>query len=245
VDGLKPKTDYTAKTHFEKGRLSSSENTQNFRTLAPPPSTAFSGKEVQRLLKNLKRNKSFVFNFEEPLAHEEAYKWETTVTKNLVQYEKYDISYKRRGDIVTGIEYKYDKAKAAKASKLTPRFNSILKGAKKKKGTRAKVIYVNSRMCKLASYDYKTIRNKDAGLPYSRDAFFAYGFFVKKKAVCSGYAQAFSAIMYQLGIPCTDVSSGGHIWNKVKIGNTWYHVDVTWNDCQKNKTKYLLKRTHP
>jgi len=34
-----------------------------------------------------------------------------------------------------------------------------------------------------------------------------------------------------------------HIWNKVKVGKKWLHVDVTWNDCT-HSTKYLLKSSH-
>jgi len=244
VEGLKPNTKYVVKAHFEGGNMSSAEQSAEFKTTARMPSTSYSGREVQRLLKKMKKNKSFVFYFDAPLAHEDVYKWETTVTRRLAQYDKYTVFYKHDDTKVPAIVYTYDKAKAAKANKLAPQINKIIKGAKKKKGVREKVKYVNSKMCKMASYDYDTLRKKDAGLPYSKDAFTAYGVFVRKKAVCAGYAEAFSAIMYQLKIPCREISRDGHRWNQVRIGKTWYHVDVTWNDCSKDKTKYLLKKRH-
>lgn len=50
------------------------------------------------------------------------------------------------------------------------------------------------------------------------------------QAVCEGYSEAFCYFMKVLNIPCLIESSSSHAWNKVKLGDTWYYVDVTWAD---------------
>ena len=66
------------------------------------------------------------------------------------------------------------------------------------------------------------------------DAYGIYGFFVDKKAVCSGYAPATKLLLNRLGIEARIVNgtcnSTGHMWNIVKINSEWYQLDVTQND---------------
>lgn len=54
----------------------------------------------------------------------------------------------------------------------------------------------------------------------------------EKKTVCAGYAQLFSLLCGRAGITCVTVTSPSHAWNKVRMGNVWYNVDSTWNDCR-------------
>lgn len=58
------------------------------------------------------------------------------------------------------------------------------------------------------------------------------GVFLKHKANCQGYALAYGILMQKAGIPVQYVSSDemSHMWNMIKIGKQWYHVDVTWDD---------------
>ena len=58
----------------------------------------------------------------------------------------------------------------------------------------------------------------------------------EKKTVCAGYAQLFSLLCGRAGIECVTVTSPGHAWNKVRMGNIWYNVDATWNDCRGDDT---------
>lgn len=64
------------------------------------------------------------------------------------------------------------------------------------------------------------------------DRYNAYGALVEGKAVCQGYALAYQAILNQLGISCITIGSDDmdHAWNMVKLGENYYHVDVTWDD---------------
>jgi len=59
-----------------------------------------------------------------------------------------------------------------------------------------------------------------------------YGATVTGKAVCQGYALAYTYMMDKLGIPSYVCVSNAlnHAWNIVYVNNNYYHVDVTWDD---------------
>lgn len=66
-----------------------------------------------------------------------------------------------------------------------------------------------------------------------------YGALVQKQVVCEGYAKAFKYILDSLNIECILVCGNAtnssnqtesHMWNYVKLNDTWYGVDVTWDD---------------
>ncbi len=48
--------------------------------------------------------------------------------------------------------------------------------------------------------------------------------------VCAGYAQTFALLCNAVGLDTICVTSNTHEWNQIKVNNTWYHVDATWND---------------
>ncbi len=62
----------------------------------------------------------------------------------------------------------------------------------------------------------------------------ADGAVVYGKALCEGYSKAFMYMAQELGFECVCVvgNSNGdaHMWNMVKLGGVWYHVDVTFDD---------------
>lgn len=61
----------------------------------------------------------------------------------------------------------------------------------------------------------------------------ADGVVVYGKALCEGYSKAFMYFAQSMGYECVCVSgysNGDHMWNMVKVGENWYHVDVTWDD---------------
>lgn len=60
-----------------------------------------------------------------------------------------------------------------------------------------------------------------------------YGALVKGKAQCEGYSKAFSYLCNLAGIEnvlVTGEAYVAHMWNMVKLGGNWYHIDVTWDD---------------
>ncbi len=62
----------------------------------------------------------------------------------------------------------------------------------------------------------------------------AYAALVKNRAVCQGYALLLYKMLNKAGVETRLISgkAGGenHLWNLVKLGGNWYHIDATWND---------------
>ena len=60
----------------------------------------------------------------------------------------------------------------------------------------------------------------------------AYAMLKTGIGVCQAYSLLTRYLLKELGIECECVSCKGlnHEWNIVKIGNSWYHMDVTWDD---------------
>ena len=86
-----------------------------------------------------------------------------------------------------------------------------------------------------------------------------YGALINKECVCEGYARAYKYILDELNILCILVigiatngegNTENHAWNYVKLNNSWYAVDTTWDDPviigggilnKKSKYRYFLK----
>lgn len=82
------------------------------------------------------------------------------------------------------------------------------------------------------AYDWYVANGEDAP---SYNVYTAYGALMEGNAVCQGYALAYNLLLNKVGIKTDYVTStipgrGGHGWSLVKIEDTWYHVDVTWDD---------------
>ena len=58
----------------------------------------------------------------------------------------------------------------------------------------------------------------------------AYGTLINNYAICAGYTDAMSIFLDRFGIVNYRVASTDHIWNLVYLDNTWYHLDLTWDD---------------
>ncbi|MCI7351895.1 MAG: hypothetical protein MSH60_14280 [Ruminococcus sp.] len=63
-----------------------------------------------------------------------------------------------------------------------------------------------------------------------------YGALVEKRTMCQGYAGAFLRLCNLTGIPALSITGSTnepHMWNMVKIDGEWYHIDLTWDDPDK------------
>ncbi|MBR5596036.1 MAG: leucine-rich repeat protein [Lachnospiraceae bacterium] len=58
----------------------------------------------------------------------------------------------------------------------------------------------------------------------------AYSVFRMNRTVCAGYALAFMWLCNATGVDAFAVTSPGHAYNKVKVDDSWYNMDLTWND---------------
>ncbi|MBR6385100.1 MAG: hypothetical protein IKS03_03140 [Ruminococcus sp.] len=92
-----------------------------------------------------------------------------------------------------------------------------------------KILFVHDYIAQNTVYDASIDYETGSGLCYT-----AYGCLVQKKAVCQGYAEAFTYIMNRIGIEsgvCQgDTYAGGHAWNYVKLDGEYYWLDITWDD---------------
>lgn len=99
---------------------------------------------------------------------------------------------------------------------------------------------VYERMAMELDYDSLALeaerrRGKAPGEDLPDDLRSVYGALVQKKAVCAGYARAYTYLMQNLGIESMYVrgdcsGEGRHGWNIIRLEGEYYHVDVTWGD---------------
>ncbi|MCR5467924.1 MAG: InlB B-repeat-containing protein [Lachnospiraceae bacterium] len=68
-----------------------------------------------------------------------------------------------------------------------------------------------------------------------------YSVLVNGKSVCTGYATTFSMLMNYAGIDTINVTSAYHEWNMTCVDNTWYNVDVTFDDPVTTSGKDIIR----
>ena len=108
-----------------------------------------------------------------------------------------------------------------------------LEADKKIDGILADIIlpYMNEHEKVKAVHDYIVLKGKyDTSLQYYSD----YDLLTEGTSVCNGYALLTYNMLNKLNIPVKLVTGTGngalHIWNMVKLGDYWFHLDTTWND---------------
>ncbi len=95
-----------------------------------------------------------------------------------------------------------------------------------------KLLALHDKLIDICRYDYDAANSSDPD-----DIGFAgssYGCLVEHKAICEGYAQAFSLAArkmgYECGMVCGTAKNEKHAWNYVKIDGKYYWLDVTWDE---------------
>lgn len=196
-------------------------------------------RDVKNIISLMKRNKKFEYNFNHNYNVYKVYDFVAKIDNDFPQYSGRYNRVTNYNEKSVSIIYT-PSSQMKNYTKATAAINKIVKATKKKKGVRNKVKYIDKKLCKTCSYDYDTYkRTKKRNL----NAYNLTGVFIRHKAVCMGYAEAFHAICVQCGIQDQYIRKNNHIWNIVKVGKRWYHVDVTWNDSTHSK-RYLLKKSH-
>lgn len=92
-----------------------------------------------------------------------------------------------------------------------------------------KALVIHDWLIDHCQYDYGNLQTNT--IPES--SYNLYGALAYGVAVCDGYSKAYQYILEEkLGIECCRIVSDSmnHAWNLIKIGNNYYHVDVTWDD---------------
>ena len=115
--------------------------------------------------------------------------------------------------------------------KFNASVNNILSGITSSMTDFDKEVYLHDALAQKASY-----------VTGAQNAHNAYGALVDGQTVCEGYAEALQYLLQMAGIqsflatgasinPSTGVGEP-HAWNYVKLGDKFYHLDLTWNDQQ-------------
>ena len=98
-----------------------------------------------------------------------------------------------------------------------------------------KVLFVNDWIVGNLDYDFESYTYPDK-MDEEDYAFVntIYGALVERRTLCGGYAYTFSYILNRLGVETVYVTGTAlgelHAWNVVRIGDEFYHFDVTWSD---------------
>lgn len=58
----------------------------------------------------------------------------------------------------------------------------------------------------------------------------ATGPLIYGKSLCSGYSDAMKIYLDKIGVTNYKVSNTRHIWNLVYVNDSWFHLDLTWDD---------------
>lgn len=69
----------------------------------------------------------------------------------------------------------------------------------------------------------------------------AYGPLIEGYGICGGYTDAMQLFLEEMGIKSYKIASDQHVWNAVYLDNTWYHLDLTWDDPVTSTGENLLE----
>lgn len=64
--------------------------------------------------------------------------------------------------------------------------------------------------------------------PYNSDT--AIGTLFEGYSICSGYSDTMAIFLNKLGLENVKIMTDKHVWNAVKFNDSWYHIDLTWDD---------------
>lgn len=112
-----------------------------------------------------------------------------------------------------------------KKSELEKVAEFILSGVSESWSDIYKCRYLHDMIAQYVHYDMD-IYNTDQSIRT------AYGALINNNAVCEGYTSAYNYLLGKIGIEAHYVQSlkMEHAWSMVKIGSSFYHVDITYDD---------------
>lgn len=104
-----------------------------------------------------------------------------------------------------------------------------------------KALSIFDWICLNSVYDNKIVNYTSNTVSFTNYTSFSLeGVLNDGLAVCDGYSKTYSLLCNMEGIDCVritgaidrngdGISEGLHAWNKVKVNNNWYVVDITWS----------------
>lgn len=102
----------------------------------------------------------------------------------------------------------------------------------------AKLRYVHDYIVNKVAYDTEITADGEISTEEDERTFSqsVYSVLCENSTVCAGYAETLALLCNGLGVDAATVTSDDHMWNKVRIDDSWYNVDATWAD--QNVTLY-------
>lgn len=143
-----------------------------------------------------------------------------------------------QGSYLVGFEFNYKGYSASTLNRQYKKLYSEVARIKKELNLSS----LTPEWAVLEVHDYIALHTDyDPSKKPKRRSFTAYGALISGKAVCSGYSTACELLLSSVGIKSKIVTSNvmDHAWNIVKLGNKWYHLDITWDDPYINKKNYV------
>lgn len=128
---------------------------------------------------------------------------------------------KYRCEVNLYVKYTSSKDSLAKDKKAFDKaVADIISGVGKNWTDLQKAAYIHDRL--VENTEYIQSGNRYTSTPYAA--------LVRHKALCTGYARAYTILLGEVGIESKMISNDSHMWNMVKIDGHWYHVDTTFDD---------------
>lgn len=115
-------------------------------------------------------------------------------------------------------------------AQLETAVSNVLSKMRGIKGEEDKIVFLHDYITAHNAYDFNgVLGDANAVDDYS---FTAYGCLVNNISVCQGMSDAFLLLCKRLGISAAMATSDDmvHAWNFVKTGDSFYHLDITWDD---------------
>lgn len=196
-------------------------------------------KLVQKVFEEIKKGKKKIARLSAPISIEDAHDAMDHLSAQLGKEVTYDIETASNGNAVKLNVNLIKLLSGIEALETTEMAYSACMKAGLKNGMSEKeaVKRINDWICRHMTYE---LNYGDAIVGFNTG-----------KGQCCTYAGMFKEMCEIVGIRCQSVSGyaqgspnqwEGHEWNRVKIGGTWYYIDVTWNDSLNSKDYYLSQK---
>ena len=151
-------------------------------------------------------------------------------------YKSIHIGMNNFGKIVVKVEKLYSEEDIVNINnKVDALYNLLITPSM---SVETKIKTVHDYIIKNTSYDTNYIKGT---LDRNIKSNTAYGPLFSGKALCGGYTDLMELFLEKMSIKSYKIASERHIWNYVYTGNSWKHLDLTWDDPITSTGRSLLE----
>ena len=146
-------------------------------------------------------------------------------------FEKIYITYTDKGKITIEVTKNYTESEIDELNKKIDEI--ITNNIKEDMDDKTKIRTIHDYIINNSNY----ATGEDKENTYNK----AVGNLLKGYGLCSGYADSMALFLDRFNIDNYKIASENHVWNLVKLNDTWYHLDLTWDDPISNDGKDHLE----